>query len=193
MGKSIVVSATPERLSIAKAQMQGQDRDRIFSLPFIRGLVLNFLPDLQIIQPQSPPANVTFEVVERDEIVKLCEINGFDNALIYDPASPMTNDLVVTARQQDGTILGMAGSCHMGVKLRPIGIDVLPEYRHCGLAASLVNSLTFELLHRGYVPYYNTVSSNIASQRVAHRAGYYVAWVSDHHCNFEGLESSLSE
>ncbi|WP_374017988.1 hypothetical protein ABU162_28570 [Paenibacillus thiaminolyticus] len=39
MGKSIVVSATPERLSIAQKQMQGKDRDTIFSLPFIRGLV----------------------------------------------------------------------------------------------------------------------------------------------------------
>jgi hypothetical protein len=38
LGKSIVVSATPERLSIAKTQMQGKDRDTVFSLPFIRGL-----------------------------------------------------------------------------------------------------------------------------------------------------------
>lgn len=36
MGKSIVVSATTERLLIAKTQMQGKDRDAIFSLPFIK-------------------------------------------------------------------------------------------------------------------------------------------------------------
>jgi len=47
MGKSIVVSATPERLLIAKKQIQGKDRDTIFSLPFIRGLYLHYLPDLK--------------------------------------------------------------------------------------------------------------------------------------------------
>ncbi|WP_246239238.1 hypothetical protein [Paenibacillus anseongensis] len=35
MGKSIVVSATPERLLIAKEQMQGKSRDAVFSLPFL--------------------------------------------------------------------------------------------------------------------------------------------------------------
>ena len=40
MGKSIVVSATHERLEIAKTHMQGKDRDTIFALPFIRGLWL---------------------------------------------------------------------------------------------------------------------------------------------------------
>jgi hypothetical protein len=59
--------ATPERLSIAKKQMQGKDRDTIFSLPFIRGLYLHFLPDLEKIKPMSPPANFSYKVVEKDE------------------------------------------------------------------------------------------------------------------------------
>jgi len=46
MGKSIIVSATPGRLAIAKALMQGKDRDAIFSLPIIRGYYLHYLPDL---------------------------------------------------------------------------------------------------------------------------------------------------
>jgi hypothetical protein len=71
MGKSIVVSATPERLSIAKTQMQGKDRDTVFSLPFITGLYLHYLPDLKIIKPVSPPENFSFEVVERDEVADL--------------------------------------------------------------------------------------------------------------------------
>lgn len=55
MGKSIVVSATPERLLIAKTLMQGKNRDTVFSLPFIRGLYLHFLPDVRRIKPMSPP------------------------------------------------------------------------------------------------------------------------------------------
>ena len=188
MGKSIVVSATPERLSIAKTQMQGKDRDIVFSLPFIRGLTLHYLPDLKIIKPILPPVNFSFELVEQDEVFKLFEIEGFDNAIIYDTNFPRPTVLVMIAKQ-DGKIIGMAGASNDCAKMWQIGIDVLHEYRNFELATYLVNSLTFEILKRGYVPYYSTVSSNIASQRVAHRAGYYPAWVSDYRCNFEGLEA----
>ncbi len=188
MGKSIVVSATEERLSIAKSQMQGKDRDCIFSLPLIRGHSLHFLPDLKIIKPMSPPENFQFEVVEQDEVINLLEFEEFNNALIYDPNRPYRTVIVMLAKKA-GKIIGMAGACNHCAKMLSIGIDVLPEYRHFGLAAYLVNSLTFEILKRDYVPYYGTISSNIASQRVAHRAGYYPAWVSDWRCNFEELET----
>lgn len=55
-------------------------------------------------------------------------------------------------------------------------------------SAYLVNRLTLEILKRGYVPYYGTASSNIASQRVAHRSGYFPAWVCAYKGKFEGLE-----
>ena len=60
MGKSIVVSATPERLSIAEAQMRGKDRDHIFSLPFIRGLYLHYLPDLGRLQSHVATGGFSF-------------------------------------------------------------------------------------------------------------------------------------
>lgn len=186
MGKSIVVSATPERLTIAKTQMIGKDRDIIFSLPFIRGLILHYLPDLKIIKPILPPENFSFELVDQDEVFRLCELEGFNNAIIHDTKSPHPTVLVMLAKRE-GKIIGMAGASNDCAKMWQIGIDVLPEYRNFLLATYLVNSLTFEILKRGYVPYYTTVSSNLASQRVAHRAGYYPAWVSDYRCNFEGL------
>lgn len=58
MGNSIVVSATPERLSIAKSQMLG--KDRVFSLPFIRGLYLHLLPDIKRIKLLSAPNLFSF-------------------------------------------------------------------------------------------------------------------------------------
>ncbi|ANS74508.1 hypothetical protein AWM70_07850 [Paenibacillus yonginensis] len=76
MGKSIVVSATPERLAIAKAQMQGKDRDTVFSLPFIRGLYLHFLPDVKRIQPVTPPNGFSFEMIKREELVRLLRDAG---------------------------------------------------------------------------------------------------------------------
>lgn len=183
MGRSIVVSATPERLSIARAQMQGKDRDTVFSLPFIRGLYLHYLPDLKTLEPISPPHDFSFEMVEHDELDSLLDVKGFDNAIIYDTNHPYHTGLAVLAKK-DGDIVAVSGASRTCAKLWQIGVDVLPQYRNFGLAAYLVNSLTFEVLERGHVPSYDVIASNLASQRVAHRVGYYVAWVSDWRCNF---------
>jgi GNAT superfamily N-acetyltransferase len=187
MGKSIVVSATPERLSIAKTQMQGKNRDIVFSLPFIRGLYLHFLPDLKKIKPMAPTNCFTFELIKREEVVSLFDVTRFNEAIIYDTNLPWQTDLAVLAKQ-DGKIIGVAGASKTCAKLWQIGIEVLPQYRNLGLASYLVNRLTFEILERGEIPSYDVISSNIASQRVAHRLGYFPAWVSDWRCNFEGLE-----
>jgi GNAT superfamily N-acetyltransferase len=188
MGKSIVVSATLERLSIAKTHMQGKDRDTIFSLPFIRGLYLHFLPDLEKIKPMSPPDHFLFEVVEKDDVPKLLGTEGLDNAIISDKNHPYQTVLVVVAKK-DGKFVGMAGACNVCEKMWQIGIEVLPGYRHLGLATYLVNRLTFEVLDRGRVPTYDVISSNIASQRVAYRVGYYPAFVTDWRCNFKDFEA----
>ncbi|MEA4890223.1 MAG: hypothetical protein VB070_12245 [Clostridiaceae bacterium] len=188
MGRSIVVTATPERLAIAKKQMQSKDRDTIFALPFIRGLWLHYLPDLDDIKPLLPPDNFTYERFERDRIVNLLQLKGFDEALIYDASHPYQTELAMIARAGD-KVAGVAGGCKPCSGFWQIGIDILPEYRHCGLAAYLVNRLTFDILNRGDVPNYSTKASHIASQRVAHKAGYSVAWVSDWRINFEGFET----
>lgn len=188
MGKSIVVSATPERLSIAKTQMQGKDRDTVFSLPFIRGLYLHFLPDVKRIKPVLPPKLFSFEVVKREEVVRLLDITNFNNALIYDRSLPWQTELAMVAKE-DGEIVGVAGASKTCEKLWQIGIDVLPDYRNLGLASYLVNRLTIKILERGEVPSYDVIASNLASQRVAQQSGYAPAWVSDWRCHFEGLES----
>ncbi|MDR9856458.1 GNAT family N-acetyltransferase [Paenibacillus sp. VCA1] len=188
MGKSIVVTATPERLAIAKTHMQGKDRDTIFSLPFIKGLYLHFLPDLEKIKPMTPPDGFSYEVVEKDEVYKLLGLEGFENAIISDMNHPYQTVLVVLAKQND-KVVGLAGASNVSAKMWQMGIDVLPEYRHLGLATYLVNRLTFEILNRGCVPTYDVISSNIASQRVAYRVGYYPAFVTDWRCDFRDYES----
>ncbi|MFD0717373.1 GNAT family N-acetyltransferase [Paenibacillus sp. GCM10027626] len=187
MGKSIVVSATPERLLIAKTQMQGKNRDTVFSLPFIRGLYLHFLPDVKKIKPMTPPKFFSFELIKREEVVRLFDVTRFNEAVIYDTDLPWQTDLAVLAKQA-GEIVGVAGASKTCAKLWQIGIEVLPEHRNLGLASYLVNRLTFEILERGEIPSYDVIASNLASQRVAHRLGYFPAWVSDWRCNFEGLE-----
>lgn len=190
MGKSIVVSATPERLAIAQSQMQGKSRDAVFSLPFIRGLYLHFLPDVTKIKPMSPPDLFTFEWMGREEVHRLfADTEGpkFREAVIYDPNLPWQTDLIMVAKKK-GEIVGVAGASKTCAKMWQIGDEVVPEYRNRGLASYLVNRLTFEILERGEVPTYDAISSHIASLRVANRLGYFPAWVSDWRCNFEGLE-----
>jgi predicted GNAT family acetyltransferase len=84
----------------------------------------------------------------------------------------------------------MAGASNDCAMMWQIGMDVLPGYRNKGLAAYLVNWLTLEVINRGYIPYYGTAASNIASQRVAHRAGYCPAWVCSYKGRFDGFELS---
>lgn len=188
MGQTIIVSATPERLNIAKAYMEGKTRDYIFSSPFIRGLYLHFLPDLNSLQRLSPPDSFTYEVLGMDEVCDLAGMTAFDNAVIHDPTCPYQTVLAVLAKH-NGSIVGIAGASNSGEKMWQLGIDVLPGYRRNGLAAYLVNRLTFEVLERGCVPTYDVIASNIASQRVGVRAGYVPAYVTDWRCDFTAYEA----
>lgn len=58
-----------------------------------------------------------------------------------------------------------------------IGVDVLPEYRRQGIAASLTARLALEILARGKVPFYCCAWSNIRSKRNAIKSGFRPAWV----------------
>lgn len=185
MGKAIIVSATPARLKYAKEQLTGKDRDEAFEMPFIAGHSMHYLPDLDNFKRLSALDGFLYETVEKNEISKLYEVKGFDNAIQHDLNHPVQNTLVMLAKQ-GYAIIAMASAGAWSSKMWGIGIDVLPEYRNTGLAAYLVNALTIEILKRDIVPVYATLSSNIASQKVAHRAGFMPAWISDHKVRFEG-------
>jgi len=187
MGKSIIVSASPDVLTIVKPLLDGKNRDDAFFMPFVDGHSLYYLPDLSKIVPLSAPSGYEYDVVEQKDIPALYKFEGFRNAVQYNEKHPRP-DVLVTLAKKDGDIIGMAGASADCAKMWQIGMDVLPEYRGHGLAAYLVNWLTLEILNRGYIPYYGTASSNIASQRVAHRAGYYPAWMCVYQGKFDGLE-----
>jgi GNAT superfamily N-acetyltransferase len=180
-----VVSATPARLKYTKEQLTGKERDDAFSMPFIRGHVMCYLPDIDNLKRISAPQNFEYEIIQKDRISMLLETQGFSNALQYDPNYPVQNSLAIIARKGE-RIAGIAGAYWWSSKMWSIGIDVLPEYRSNGLAAYLVNALTFEILQKDIVPVYTTASSNIASQRVGYRAGFMPAWMSDRQLRFEG-------
>lgn len=58
-----------------------------------------------------------------------------------------------------------------------IGVDVLEEYRHQGIATALTSALALEILARGKVPFYCAAWSNIKSVRTAIKSGFRPAWI----------------
>jgi len=57
-----------------------------------------------------------------------------------------------------------------------IGIDVFPEYRGRKVGTNLVELLKNEILKRGKIPFYGTVSSHFRSQNIAINAGFFPVW-----------------
>jgi len=187
MGNAIVVSATPDIMNLVKPELAGKDRDTAFSMPFVCGHSLYYLPDLAAIKPLPAPSGFDFRLIARSEMAELYKHTSFHNALSYDMNYPRP-DVIAFVAACNSKIIGIAGASADCEKLWQVGMDVLPEYRNRGLAAYLVNNLTLEILRRGFVPYYGTASSNIASQRTAHRAGYFPAWICAYRGRFDGFD-----
>ena len=189
MGNSIIVSATPDIMNIIKPELSGKDRDNAFSIPYILGHSLYYLPDLGVIKPLSAPSGFDFEMAERNDMLELYKNEGFHNSLSYD-INHSRPDVIAFLAKHTGKVVGMAGASADCEKMWQVGMDVLPDYRNHGLAAYLVNNLTIEILRRGIIPYYGTASSNVASQRVAHRAGFLPIWICAYRGRFEGMDVS---
>lgn len=103
----------------------------------------------------------------------LKEDNRFDEAFAFDPYAP---DVLGIAAVRNGEILGMAGASADSPLFWQIGINVDSHAVGMHVGSTLVRLLAQDIIVQGAVPYYGTSMSHIASQRVAHRAGFTVAW-----------------
>ncbi|MFC5452366.1 GNAT family N-acetyltransferase [Paenibacillus aestuarii] len=186
-GRSVVINASRDILPYIREQLEGKTRYEALCMPFVYGISPYFLSDIGKISPMINPDGFEYEIVERSSIKKLYDIAGFRNALQYDENHPRP-DVLVTLARSNCEIVGIAGASADCKTMWQIGVDVLPPYRGKGLAVSLVNMLTLEILRRGYIPYYGTDGSNVVSQQVAVRAGYIPAWA---HCYKTRLDGVL--
>lgn len=127
--------------------------------------------------PVSPdlPETRDFELVRYDQegILQFRGEKRFDEAFAFDPDAP---DVLGLAAVRDGRILGMAGASADSPLFWQIGINVDPHATGAHIGATLVKLLAQDIVTHGAIPYYGTSMSHIASQRVAHRAGFVVAW-----------------
>ena len=131
------------------------------------------------------PDGVEIVTVAKPDIPKLYVHKGFSYAIWYEPH--IRPETLVTIAYVDGVVAGMAGASDDCEMMWQIGINVLPEYRDRGIAAALTNRLAIEILGRGKIPYYGAATSNIASQRVAYRAGFRPAWACVYRGRFDDV------
>lgn len=85
-------------------------------------------------------------------------------------------DVLGVGAYDEGRLIGLAGCSADCDDMWQIGIDVLPEYRRQGVAASLTSALAVEILKRGKVPFYCAAWSNIKSVRNAVKCGFRPSW-----------------
>ena len=140
------------------------------------GLEIDFIHPFFIGENPSavPPHSCQIRRYERDEIEQFRGDDRFDEAFAFRETAP---DVLGAAALQDGVILGMAGASADSPLMQQIGINVSPPARGKGIGTLLVTLLKNEILRRGYLPYYGTSVSHLASQRLALSAGFLPAWV----------------
>lgn len=117
------------------------------------------------------PKDFKLKWYEKDEILQFKGDDRFDEAFAFDSNYP--DILAVSAVDDEGKILGMAGASEDSDIMWQIGINVLPEAKGKGVASVIVQALKNEILRREKVPFYGTVESHIISQKVALKSGFY--------------------
>lgn len=174
-GNGVVINASSNILSYLRDKLEGKTRYDVLNMPFVYGINPYYLPNLDSITLFHKNDNYTFELVEKEDISKLYIHKGFNYALQYNPDSLHKEHLAVIARNEE-EIIGIASAVAECKDLWQVNVDVVSSFRGKNIATTIVNMLTIEVLKRGKVPYYNTDSVNVISQRVAVNSGYIPAW-----------------
>lgn len=99
--------------------------------------------------------------------------NLFPNALGFSPTQP---DEIAVMIKDGNKPIAMAGASIDGKYVRQIGIDVLKEYRHEGLATHLVTLLKQQIISEGNLPFYGTSESHALSRNIAIQSGFLPAF-----------------
>ena len=110
----------------------------------------------------------------QEKILQFKGDDRFDEAFCFSEASP---DVLAVAAIIDNEIVGMAGASADSPSFWQIGINVNKNFEGRHIATGLVSMLKADILKKEIVPYYGTSFSNLASQHVAAKAGFEVAWV----------------
>lgn len=130
-----------------------------------------FLPDVNKLKRLD--CGYELKIFEHDDFEKLY-LPQWANALCEDRKEL---DVLGVGAFEGDKMIALAGCSADCDNMWQIGVDVLPEYRRQGIAASLTSNLAMEILERNKVPFYCCAWSNIRSARNAISSGFVPAWV----------------
>jgi GNAT superfamily N-acetyltransferase len=183
-GGRAIISATPIIIPWFEEELMGKDAAWFFEYRKLRAIDKKleefgheiadvhhyYLPNIN-----GPSIDTITNVkwYESEEIFEFENDHRFREALAFDKNHM---DMLAVAAFDGNNIMGMAGASADSKTMWQIGIDVLPEYRSCGIGKSLVILLKNEILKRGKIPFYGTVESHFHSQNIAIGAGFFPAW-----------------
>lgn len=130
-----------------------------------------FLPDLSVLKELE--CDYEIQVLEQEDFIDLY-VPEWSNALCE---KRKHLDVLGIGAYDNGKLIGLAGCSADCDTMWQIGVDVLPEYRRCGVASAITSRLALEILKRDKVPFYCCAWSNIKSARNAIKSGFRPAWV----------------
>lgn len=183
-GQCAVIFADPSMIPFCEERLSDKRPEDVFDLPLttdidlalrekgkkLGGACLRFLRAAP--GGVSAPEGFDYRWVEKEAIASLLsEKERLSNAFNFN------NDVIGFAAYQKGELAACAGADDAKNELWQIGIDTMNDFRGKGLASYLVSALADEIEARGKIPYYTTWQANIASLRVALRAGFEPRWL----------------
>ncbi len=183
-GRGIVAQTSGELAQTVRTYIDSYPNEHCFETPNIHALdemlknhglktcfmAEYFLPDVEILK-------------ERDCGFELRVLTPPEFADLYTPQ--WSNALCEKRKELDALavgaydgekLIGLAGCSRDCDTMYQIGVDVLSEYRHRGIAAAVTSKLALEVLVLGKVPFYCAAWSNLASVRNAVKCGFKPAW-----------------
>lgn len=135
---------------------------------------IGFIPRSEAAVKKAMRTDLNIKLLEGRELNPFRGDERFNEALLFSKVTP--DMLAAAAFNSAGGIIGMAGASRNSASLWEMGVNVLSEARHDGLASALVATLAFEVMERGRLPYFNACMSHLAAQRTALDAGLYPAF-----------------
>ncbi|MDE6851379.1 MAG: GNAT family N-acetyltransferase [Lachnospiraceae bacterium] len=192
-GSNIVASVSEELVEIVTRYINRFPIEHCFETPNLHELMKEIRPlgyDVCFMAEYSlPDVDVLLEGGLADRLQKNCpyeirlmEPDDFQDCYTEEWSNALCEnrrewDVIAAGAYADGRLIGLAGASADCASMWQIGIDVLPEYRREGIAATLTSRLAVEILNRDIVPFYCCAWSNVGSIRNAIASGFRPAWV----------------
>ncbi len=140
----------------------------------IAHLAQYFLPTTQFTEVDY--RGYTIQLFCKNEIEELYSKCDFPLALCGTTKGRRRDELAL-ACIIDGGVVGVAACTNDSDTMWQIGVEINEKYQKKGIGTILVQELKNEILKLGKVPFYCCAWSNLASKRLARKAGFVDAWV----------------